>query len=49
MEAFDRLCFYQNYRQPYTVIPITTVRGPYEATKPTFNEGPSSAHQRSAI
>ena len=22
--------FYQNYRQPYTVIPITTVRGPLE-------------------
>ena len=28
MEAFDRLNFYQNYRQLYTVIPITTVRGP---------------------
>ena len=28
MEAFDRLKFYQNYRQRYTVIPITTVRGP---------------------
>ena len=31
MEAFDRLYFfYQNYRQRYTVIPITTVRGPLE-------------------
>ena len=30
MEAFDRLNFYQNYRQPYTVIPITTVRGPLD-------------------
>ena len=29
MEAFDRLYFYQNDRQRYTVIPITTVRGPY--------------------
>ena len=28
MEALDRLIFYQNYRQRYTVIPITTVRGP---------------------
>ena len=29
MEAFDRFIFYQNYRQRYTVIPITTVRGPF--------------------
>ena len=29
MEAFDRFNFYQNYRQRYTVIPITTVRGPF--------------------
>ena len=28
METFDQLYFYQNYRQQYTVIPITTVRGP---------------------
>ena len=28
MEAFDRFIFYQNYRQRYAVIPITTVRGP---------------------
>ena len=28
MEVFDRLNLYQNYRQRYTVIPITTVRGP---------------------
>ena len=28
MEAFDQFQFYQNYRQRYTVIPITTVRGP---------------------
>ena len=25
--------FYQNYRQRYTVIPITTVRGPYLFTR----------------
>ena len=29
MEAFDRLYFLENYRQRYTVIPITTARGPY--------------------
>ena len=28
METFDRFLFFQNYRQRYTVIPITTVRGP---------------------
>ena len=28
MEAFDRLKFHQNYKQRYTVISITTVRGP---------------------
>ena len=28
MEAFDRLNFFQNYRQQYTVILITTVRVP---------------------
>ena len=29
MEAFDQLLFFfQNHRQRYTVIPITTVRGP---------------------
>ena len=32
MEAFD-LYFYQNYRQRYTVIPITTIRGPYDGAK----------------
>ena len=37
MEAFGQLClfFLQNNRQYFTVIPITTVRGPY-----TFLSGP---------
>ena len=30
MEVFDRLYFYQNYRQRYTGIPITTVRDPFQ-------------------
>ena len=30
MEAFDWLHFFQNYRQRYTVISITTVRGPLQ-------------------
>ena len=28
IETFDDFNLYQNYRQRYTVIPITTVRGP---------------------
>ena len=40
IEAFDRLYFfYQNYRQRYTVIPITTVRGPYQTRVPTVFNG----------
>ena len=41
MEAFDRLKFLSNYyRQRYTVIPITTARGPLGKEKKSTHPTP---------